>query len=136
MEWTSHMLFLEATIASNHIYESDTLFNETQSEFTNLLNQRLWHPSDNTPEEHTLVMVAKHQQQDKKSTTSNKGKASSKSGTKRPDRDNKAPAFVTEFCPICSNEQFQSLAFILDAQTVKKTIKLEIAANGKTYKLL
>ena len=40
-EWTSHILFLEVTVVSNPTYESDTLFNEMQSKFTNLLNQGL-----------------------------------------------------------------------------------------------
>ena len=65
-EWTSRILFLEATVASNPTYKSDTLFNETQSKFTNLLNQGLWHPSDKTPEEQTLAMVAQQHQQTKR----------------------------------------------------------------------
>ena len=62
-EWTSHILFREATVASNPTYESDTLFNKAQIIFTNLLNQGLWHPSHKTPEEKTLAMVAQQQQQ-------------------------------------------------------------------------
>ena len=41
VEWTSHNLFLEATVASNAGYLPDTLFNEVQSKYTNLSNQGL-----------------------------------------------------------------------------------------------
>ena len=34
-EWTSHILFLEATVASTPTYAPDTLFNEVQSKFRN-----------------------------------------------------------------------------------------------------
>ena len=61
-EWTFHILFLEATIASNAGYLPDTLFNEVQSKYTNLSNQGYWCPSDKTPEEQTLAMVAQQQQ--------------------------------------------------------------------------
>ena len=37
-EWTSHILFLEATVASNAGYLPDTLFNEVQSKYTHLSN--------------------------------------------------------------------------------------------------
>ena len=36
-EWISHILFLEATVASNPTYMLDMLFNEMQSKYTNLL---------------------------------------------------------------------------------------------------
>ena len=62
-EWTSHVLFPEATMASQPHYLPDTLFNEVQSKYTNLMNQGLWHPSDKTPEEQTLAMVAQQQPQ-------------------------------------------------------------------------
>ena len=62
-EWTSHILFLEATMASQPHYLPDTLFNEVQSKYTNLTNQGLWHPSDKTPEEPALAMVAQQQPQ-------------------------------------------------------------------------
>ena len=38
--------------------------------------------------------------------------------------------------PILDNERFNLLAFTLDEQTYKTTIKLRIAANGKTHELL
>ena len=65
-EWTSHILFLEAMVASTPVYLPDTLFNETQSKYTNLTNQGLWHPSDKMHEEQTLAMVAQQQEHNKK----------------------------------------------------------------------
>ena len=52
-EWTTHILFLESTVASTPGYTPETLFNETQAKYTTLLNQGLWKPSDKTPEEQT-----------------------------------------------------------------------------------
>ena len=43
---------------------------------------------------------------------------------------------ITELCPRHNNEQFNLLAFVLDVHMHKTTIKLQIAANGKTYGLL
>ena len=71
-EWTSHILFLEATVASNAGYLPDTLFNEVQSKYTNLSNQGLWRLSDKTPEEQTLAMVAQQQQNKPKGSSSPK----------------------------------------------------------------
>ena len=53
-EWTTHILFLESTVASTPGYTPDTLFNETQAKYTTLLNQGLWRPSDKTLEEQIL----------------------------------------------------------------------------------
>ena len=61
-EWTSHILFLESTVASTLGYTPETLFNETQAKYTTLLNQDLWKPSNKTPEEQTLAIVAQQQQ--------------------------------------------------------------------------
>ena len=57
-KWTTHILFLESTVASTPGYTPETLFNETQVKYITLLNQGLWRPSDKTPEEQTLAMVA------------------------------------------------------------------------------
>ena len=78
-EWTSYILFLEATIASNAGYLLDTLFNEVQSKYTNLSNQSLWHPSDKTPEEQSLAMVAQQQLNKPKGLSSAKKESASKS---------------------------------------------------------
>ena len=61
-EWTTYILFLESTIASTPGYTPETLFNETQAKYTTLLKQCLWKPSNKTPEEQTLAMVAQQQQ--------------------------------------------------------------------------
>ena len=81
-KWTSHILFLEATIASNAGCLLDTLLNEVQSKYTNLSNQGLWRPSDKTPEEQTLAMVAPQQQNKSKASFSPKKESSSKSPSK------------------------------------------------------
>ena len=58
MEWATHILFLEPKVASTAEYTLDTLFNESQSKYTTLLNQGLWHPSIKTLEEKNLAMVS------------------------------------------------------------------------------
>ena len=95
-EWTSHILFLEATVASNAGYLPDTLFNEVQSKYTNLSNQGLWHPSNKTPEEQTLAMVAQQQQNKPKGSSSPKKESTSKSPSKDKDKEKekKGPPFA------------------------------------------
>ena len=44
VEWATHMLFIEAQVASTPTYIPDTLFNEAQSKYTTLLNQGRWCP--------------------------------------------------------------------------------------------
>ena len=75
VEWTTHILFLESTAAGTPGYTPETLFNETQSKYTTLLNQGLWKPSDKTPEEQTLSMVAQQQQVKKSSNNPTKVQA-------------------------------------------------------------
>ena len=95
-EWTSHILFLEATAASNAGYLPDTLFNAVQSKYTNLSNQGLWHPSDKAPEEQTLAMVAQQQQNKPKGSSSPKKESTSKSPSKDKDKEKekKGPPFA------------------------------------------
>lgn len=71
-EWSSHILFLEAKVTSTPAYLPDTLYAEVQAKYNNLLNSGLWRPSDKTPEEQTLAMVAAQQQDNKKSQGKNK----------------------------------------------------------------
>ena len=40
---------------------------------------------------------------------------------------------LAESCPMLNNEWFKLLVLTLDAQTLKTTIKLTIAASNKTY---
>ena len=86
-EWTTHILFLESTIASTPGYTPETLFNETQAKYTTLLNQGLWKPSDKTPEEQTLAMVAQQQQAKKSPNNSTKSKPSSGQSSKATEKD-------------------------------------------------
>ena len=94
-EWTTHILFLESTVASTPGYTPETHFNETQARYTTLLNQGLWKPSDKTPEEQTLAMVAQQQQAKKSPNNSMKPKPSSGQSTKTTEKDKKNPPFAT-----------------------------------------
>ena len=77
VEWTTHILFLESTVASNPGYTPETLFNQTQAKYTTLLNQGLWKPYNKTPEEQTLAVVAQQQQVKKGSNNPIKSKSNS-----------------------------------------------------------
>ena len=81
-EWTTHILFLESTVASTPGYTPETLFNKTQAKYTTLLNQGLWKPSNKTPEEQTLAMVAQQQQVKKSPNNPTKSKPNSTQGVK------------------------------------------------------
>ena len=94
-EWTTHILFLESTVASTLGYPPETLFNETQVKYTTLLNQGLRKPSDKTPEEQTLAMVAQQQQAKKSSNNSAKSKPSSSQSSKTTEKDKKNPPLAT-----------------------------------------
>ena len=91
-EWTSHILFLEAKASSTPTYAPDTLYNEAQAKYNNLVNSGLWKPSDKTPEEQTLAMVAQQSNKSSSGTKSNKRKAESK--TSDGDKDKKQPPFA------------------------------------------
>ena len=91
-EWTSHILFLEAKASSTPTYAPDTLYNEAQAKYNNLVNSGLWKPSDKTPEEQTLAMVAQQSNKSSSGTKSNKRKAESKASDG--DKDKKQPPFA------------------------------------------
>ena len=93
--WMTHILFLESTVASTPGYTPETLFNETQAKYTTLLNQGLWKPSDKTPDEQTLAMVAQQQQAQKSPNNPTKSKPSSGQSTKSTEKDKKNPPFAT-----------------------------------------
>ena len=82
VEWNMHILFLESTVTTTPGYTPETLFNKTQAKYTTLLNQGLWKPSDKTPEEQTLAMVAQQQQVKKGSSNPTKSKPNSAQGAK------------------------------------------------------
>ena len=86
-EWTTHILFLESTVASTQGYTPETLFNKTQAKYTTLLNQGLWKPSNKTPEEQTLAMVAQQQQAKKSSNNPTKSKPNSTQRAKPTEKD-------------------------------------------------
>ena len=92
-ERTTHILFLESTVANTPGYTPKTLFNETQAKYTTLLNQGLWGPSNKTPDEQTLAMVAQQQQTKKSSNNSTKSKSNSGQGSKATEKDKKSPPF-------------------------------------------
>ena len=93
--WTTHILFMESAVASTPGYTPETLFNETPAKYTRLLNQGLWKPSDKTPEEQTLAMVAQQQQAKKSPNNPTKPKPSSGQSTKTTEKDKKNPPFAT-----------------------------------------
>ena len=94
-EWTTHILFLESTVASTPGYTPETLFNKTQAKYMTLLNQGLWKPSDKTPEEQTLAMVAQQQQVKKGSNSPTKSKPNSTQCAKPMEKDKNNPPFAT-----------------------------------------
>ena len=93
-KWTTHILFLESTVASTPGYTLETLFNEIQAKYTTLLNQGLWKPSNKTPDEQTLAMVAQQQQGKKSSKISTTSKPSSGQSSKTTEKDKKSPPFA------------------------------------------
>ena len=93
-EWTTRILFLESTIASTPGYTPENLFNKTQAKYTTLLNQGLWKPSNKTPEEQTLAMVAQQQQAKKSPNNSTKTKPSSGQSSKATKKDKKNSPFA------------------------------------------
>ena len=89
------ILFLEVTVVSQPNYLPDTLFNVVQSKYSNLTNQGLWHPSDKTPEEQTLAMVAQQQQQ---------GKAK-KLHPRKKHPQSQRPRICQRICPLCQQRR-------------------------------
>ena len=121
-EWMTHILFLESTVASTPGYTPETLFNETQAKYMTLLNQGLWKPSDKTPEEQTLAMVAQ-QQQAKKSP--NKPKPSSGQSTRTTEKDKKNPPFATSPGKLGDTKQWNGKTYYwcpADRIPVKKSV--------------
>ena len=100
-------------VASTPAYSPDNLFNKTQSKYTNLTNQGLWHPSDKTPEEQTLAMVAQQQDQNKKaSSLTLKGKSNAKAQTlKTSDIDKKMPPFASKSGKLGNTKQWNGKTY-------------------------
>ena len=110
-EWTTHILFLESTIASTPGYTPETLFNETQAKYTTLLNQGLWKPSDKTPEEQTLAMVAQQQQVKKGPNNPSKSKPNSTQGAKPTEKDKKNPPFANSPSKLGDTKQWNGKTY-------------------------
>ena len=150
VEWTTHILFLESTVASTPGYTPETLFNEIQAKYTTLLNQGLWKPSDKTPEEQTLAMVAQQQQAKKGSNNPTKSKPNSTQGTKPTDKDKKNPPFANSpsklgdtkqwigktyyWCPANHKHSHWHTHKVEECNTYKKMMKEQNKSNNDDQK--
>ena len=110
-EWTTHILFLESTVASTPGYTPETLFNEMQAKYTTLLNQGLWKHSDKMPEEQTLAMVAQQQQVKKGSNNPTKSKPNSGQGAKLMDKDKNNPPFINSPSKLGDTKQWNGKTY-------------------------
>ena len=110
-EWTTHILFLESMVASTPGYMPETLSNETQAKYTTLLNQGLWRPSDKTPEEQTLAMVAQQQQTKKSSNNSTKSKPNSRQSSKTIEKEKKSPPFANSPSKLGGTKQWNGKTY-------------------------
>ena len=106
VEWTTHIFFLESTVASTPGYTPETLFNETQAKYSTLLNQGLWKLSDKSPEEQTLAMVAQQQHVKKGSNNPTKSKPNSTQGAKPTEKDKKNPPFANSPSKLGNTKQW------------------------------
>ena len=110
-KWTSHILFLKATVATNPTKDPENLFNEAKSKYTNLTNQGLWCPSDKTFEEQTLAMVAQQQQHNKKNTPQTKAKVANKTNIKQLDKNKKGPPFANKEGKLRDTKQWNNKTY-------------------------
>ena len=149
-EWTTHILFLESTVASTPGYTPETLFNKTQAKYTTLLNQGLWRPSDKTLEEQTLAMVAQQQQTKKISNNSTKSKPNSGQSSKSTEKDKKSPPFANSPSKLGDTKQWNSKTYywcpanhkyshwhthkVEECNTYKKMIKEQDKSNSDDKK--
>ena len=83
VEWTSKLLFLENANAANADYTPEDLFRDTEEYFCKLSDEGRWRPSDKTPEETAMAMVA----------TQKKGGGDDKDSDKKKG-DKKSPPFA------------------------------------------
>ena len=149
-EWTTHILFLESTVASTPGYTPETLFNETQAKYTTLLNQGLWKPSDMTPEEQTLAMVAQQQQAKKSPKNPTKSKPSSGQSSQTTEKEKKSPPFANSpgklgntkqwngknyyWCPANHKDSHWHTHKVEECNTYKKMIKEKNNSNNDDQK--
>ena len=127
-KWTTHILFLESTVASTPGYTPETRFNETQAKYTILLNQGLWKPSDKTPEKQTLAMVAQQQQAKKSSNNSTKSTPSSGQCSKNTENDKKNPLFANSPGNLGDTKQW-------NGKTYQQALPLAYTQSGRVQHL-
>ena len=149
-EWTTHILFLESTVSSTPGYMPETLFNETQAKYTTLLNQGLWKPSDKTPEEQTLAMVAQQQQTKKNPKNPTKSKSSSGQSSQATEKEKKSSPFANSpgklgdtkqwngktyyWCPANHKHSHCHTHKVEECNTYKKMIKEKNNSNNDDQK--
>ena len=109
-EWTTHILFLESTVASIPGYTPETLFNETQAKYTTLLNH--W-ASNKTLEEQTLAMFAQQQQTKKSLYNSTKSKPNSGQSSKTMEKDKKSPPFANSPSKLRDTKQWNGKTYLI-----------------------
>ena len=150
VEWTTHILFSESTVTSTPGYTPETLFNEMQAKYTTLLNQGLWKPSDKTPEEQTLAMVAQQQQVKKGSNNPTKSKSNSGQSAKPTEKGKKSPPFVNSpgklgdtkqwngktyyWCPANHKHSHWHTHKVEECNTYKKMMKEQNKSNNDDQK--
>ena len=76
-----------------------------------LLNQGLWKPSNKTPEEQTLAMVAQQQQAKNSPNNPTKPKPSSRQSTKTMEKDKKNPPFATSSGKLGDTKQWNGKTY-------------------------
>ena len=149
-EWTTHILFLESTVASTPGYTPKTLFSEMQTKYTTLLNQGLWRPTDKTPEEQALAMAAQQQQAKKSTNNSTKSKPNSRESSKTTEKDKKSPLFANSpsklgdtkqwngktyyWCPANHKHSHWHMHKVDECNTYKKMLKEQDKSNNDDKK--
>ena len=150
VESTTHILFLESAVNSTPGYTPETLFSKTQAKYTTLLKQGLWKPSDKTPEEQTLAMVAQQQQAKKGSNNSTKSKPNSGQSAKPTENDKKSPRFANSpskfgdskqwngktyyWCPANHKHSQWHTPKVEECNTYKKMMKEQNKSNNDNKK--
>lgn len=81
VEWITKILYLNAAISANPTDSPDTLYNEMLSLYQCLNDLGIWHPSNHSPEEQVVAIVAK--QKEEKSTNQSFTKMAKKKRKKR-----------------------------------------------------
>jgi hypothetical protein len=57
-EWTSYIMHLENSVGANLAYTPDQLYSEVENRHNKLVDQGLWKPTDRSPEEQAIAMIA------------------------------------------------------------------------------